>query len=543
MKHNNVNVIVFSLNTNLSDLILLINQCNNNHPFLCLSTLKLFDLEEDYILKAVQHEILFRCFADFLTDDEMSQCDLNAYEIEQKECLPNERRQSRYYELIKKEKNTLVLNNIRKRYKLLKKYLCARDLGIDELVWITADFIFSQGSFQIESADDINISKKGKSIFDITTFLKPIKSIIGSFKKIFKNIHIFKTKFGNFIFFGSFVRIKPYLKGVEIQKIPYNINIVLFAIIKVLFSTSPFSTINEKITDIKKIIIERHIINNKLSALLTTLHEYQDSFSSFATSIKMNLSVLQDGYLPENYSSKYLFYYSSVDNFFVWDRLSLQLFQNQKMKASICPFLHIQQLPLIEKQLYNIKTILVLTSGAGDWTALKNRSDEDQMVIAFTRVAEHFPDIQIIYRCHPIWTHPEHQGINSIARVERYFKEKGFMNIKVSEESNMLSNEFMKTHVLGFKQSSLDRDLQKADIIFGEHSFTMIEGAMKGKLFASVNLTKRRDFFLNYSKLGFHHLTSYDDIINFINELKCKPAKLLSQHNAAVCRYNSEWHR
>jgi hypothetical protein len=537
MSRESVNVIVFSLSTPLDKVILLINNCTTSQPCLCVSTHKLYDLEENKILNSVLRSVYFKCFADFLTDEEMSWCDYCAYEIENDK-LSEEKNLLKYYDYIKKEKNKLVFNNICKKYNLLDKYLCAQDLGIDEFVWLRAGFISSLEQGQTQVNVDYSLFKPKKFKNPLSLYLRYSKTFLNSFKKIF----LIKTSVGNYIFLGSVIRIRPYLEGVDIQELKYNFIDIILAAVKTIISTRPFKLLTDIEVEAKKIIIKRYIKQNNISKILTTIHEYDKHFNSIAESVKIELVALQDGYLPENYSSKYL-HYLAVDKFYVWDRLSLGLFENQKLKAEICPFLYISPLPSIEKDRYEIKTILVLTSGAGDWTALKNRSDEDQMVILFARIAEHFPDTQIIYRCHPLWAHPAHQGIDSIKRVDRYFDEKGIKNIRVSEESNTLAKQFMKTQILGFQQSSLDRDLDAADLIFGEHSFTMIDGARKGKLFASVNVTKRRDFFHNYTKLGFPHLTSYDDIIFFINELRSSPQRLLAHYNEAVYRYNNEWYR
>jgi hypothetical protein len=273
------------------------------------------------------------------------------------------------------------------------------------------------------------------------------------------------------------------------------------------------------------------------------MHEYQPGHSELAHNLKIDLVILQDGFLPENYTSRYLAYYIGVREFWVWDRLSLGLFENQGFKAEVCEFLSVPKLPEIERDQYPVRTIVVLTSGAGDWTALKNRSDEDQMVMAFVKVAEHFPDVQIIYRCHPLWAHPAHQGINSILRVKEYFRRRGLKNIMVSEESLTQSRRFMERGELGFPQSSLAKDLGRADLVFGEHSYTMIDAARQHTLFASVNLTRRRNFFESFTKLGFPHLTSTEEIISFIGQLQASPDHILQSYNKAIQCYNNQWWR
>ena len=60
--------------------------------------------------------------------------------------------------------------------------------------------------------------------------------------------------------------------------------------------------------------------------------------------------------------------------------------------------------------------------------------------------------------------------------------------------------------------------MKKADIVFGEHSVSMIDGAFKNIPFASVNLTDRRDFACGLTELGFPNCKNADDIVKVIQE-------------------------
>ena len=188
-------------------------------------------------------------------------------------------------------------------------------------------------------------------------------------------------------------------------------------------------------------------------------------------------------------------------------------------------------LPLFKKE---IQTILVATSGPGDWTAQKNRSDEDLMLEAFVEIARRFPDIDIIYRCHPTWIHPEHNGVNSIKRVEEYLNNTGLKNIHLSSN---IPTEKLGDFKLSFPRSSLEEDLKKADIVFGEHSVSMLDGGFKQLPFASVNLTNRRNLFCGISDMGFPHCTSVDDIENVIKSYGTEKFKEL--YSEAVKKYNT----
>ena len=90
--------------------------------------------------------------------------------------------------------------------------------------------------------------------------------------------------------------------------------------------------------------------------------------------------------------------------------------------------------------------------------------------------------------------------------------------------------------VLSFPRSSLEEDLKQADIVFGEHSVAMIDGAFKNIPFASVNLTTRRDLFCGLTEMGFTSCNSADDIVKLIHEITT--AEYQEKYLQAVKNYN-----
>ena len=88
MKHSEINVAVFTQTTDLSNIVAILRDSSSTHPFLLLSSHKLFEHERDRIIQYTKQRIQFACFADFLTDEEMDWCDTHAYEQECKESGP-----------------------------------------------------------------------------------------------------------------------------------------------------------------------------------------------------------------------------------------------------------------------------------------------------------------------------------------------------------------------------------------------------------------------------------------------------------------------
>ena len=209
----------------------------------------------------------------------------------------------------------------------------------------------------------------------------------------------------------------------------------------------------------------------------------------------------------------------------------MQVFRNQNIPVELLPFR--KKLYMPEPKFSPIHSVLCVASGAGDWTAMKNRSDEDMMIMAFVEIAKSYPAIRFVYRCHPTWIHPEHQGVNSINRVAEYFN---WLNLPNLVLSGNIPTANLDSFQLSFSRNSLEEDLKEADIVFGEHSVSMIDAAFLGIPFASVNMTGRRDFFCGMTDMGFPHCESLDEIEDVLNSIT--DPKFIEKYTEAVKRYN-----
>ena len=263
---------------------------------------------------------------------------------------------------------------------------------------------------------------------------------------------------------------------------------------------------------------------------LTTLHEAGKV--RIPDNKDYDVRYIQDGYLPPNYSSLYMRFKPGNVSYYAWDIMSKEAFDNSGVDVEIMPFRKVLELPEIKKK-EKVRRILVSTSGPGDWTAQKNRSDEDFAIECFVEFAKRNPEIQIIYRCHPTWVHPEHNGVNSIERIKEYIKYTGVNNLFISEN---IPKEDLSSFVLSFERSSLDQDLEQVDLVMGEHSVSMIDGGLKGIPFASYNFTKRRNLFEGITRFGFPHCESVDDMQKLIDEYGTED--FVQKYNVAIGKYN-----
>ena len=280
---------------------------------------------------------------------------------------------------------------------------------------------------------------------------------------------------------------------------------------------------------IKSIINQFGVCWPSKTVHISTLHE---GYNAIPDKKNLNVKLIQDGYLPPNYSSKYLKFYGRHTEFYTWDHIGRDTFLFHGLPNRIIPFRKKLYLPSPTYPQV-IKKVLCVASGAGDWTAIKNRSDEDKMVFAFGRIAAMHPEIEFVYRCHPVWIQPLHQGVNSINRVIDYFDYLHLPNLRVS--SNLPLDD-AREGVLSFKRSSFEEDLKDVDIVFGEHSISMLDAAFKGILFCSCNVTGHRNFFKSITDIGFPHCETVEEIDHLLKVVKS--VEFEESYESAVKSYN-----
>lgn len=522
------NAIIFSQNSSTSRVIKYASELQSKLPLVLLSTHRLFPTEQDEIAQKLKNPT-FITFEDLLSDKEMANIDTISYKQEQQQ--PGRSSLSRYYKLIKINKNLTVRNNLSGLYNLKQGYILNNDLGIHAKSWAT-DSNFKCSFPKIRPA-----TKSQTSLPDLFQLIaKP-------------ELWLLEDQNNNrYMFVGSISRIKSKLTPSSVVCNLFTqpgvfIHIVssfLRFIPKWLFIKFKQGKQNLTLSSLWKAELNWIGAKYQVNHLATSIHEYSN-INSIIKNIMINEGyvVFQDGYLPDNYTSKYLNYHPGVKKFIVWDKLSSSLVKRNKLDHEISTIFHRQR--ILKSVINNIplKRIIIATSGAGDWTALKNRSDDDKLILAIVKVAKHFPNIDFIYRAHPFWTRDTHTGVNSLNRLSKYLIDSNITNIRISSQSLKYSQE---THNLHIPASSFSQDIKEADLVLGEHSIAMIDAAAEGKIFASVNLSNRRDLFESFSKLGFTNLTSRNEIIQYIQKLCNKKTSqpILRRHNRAVIKYNNQ---
>ncbi len=462
-----------------------------------LTTQSLFE-NEIKLLKSIFNNVKFMCFADFLTDADMESFDVKAFK-------GNTDDHSKYVDDIRKRKNEFIAAKILKNSENFNGFLFSQDndLGIHDQTWIDNGFVKGHGEYYDSDAlITLRFRKKLKKIRMINFIYQKYKNILKKDALVPEYVHVYEENGFKYILIG------------KTHRIAYRLNV------NFIQSDEECQKLNDR----------KYYTSDK-AQYLTAWHEH------FKCEIPDNpdydVRWIQDGYLPANYAD--FTYHFKPDNvtYDVWDVMGSELFRNKGLPYDMIPFRKKMYLP-VPKFVDNLRVILVATSGTGDWTALKNRSDDDLLVKAFADVAREFPDITIIYRCHPDWILPTNVGINSINRVREYFDYLGLSNLVLSSNiPNAINN---NNYTLTFPRNSLREDLKKSDLVFGEHSISMVDGGFEGIPFCSVNLSNRRNLFQSMNDLGFPVCNSAEEIKEVIRTYNTPLFQ--EKYKQAVSNYN-----
>lgn len=488
-------IVIFSQNLKLESLRHLMKEIIVEDGVCFLTTHFLFENERVF-LREIFVNCEFKTFADFLTDSEMSLCDTQAYSSNEMDYLD-------YLSKLKHKKNEIVAGKILSEHHPKYKYILSSDLGIDGQVWKEIGFNYLEAEYYYN--ETTNVKYHVRKILFSSRIIKKLYNKIKSrnVQHIPEEVHVGFFEGHKYVFLG------------KLSRIGYRLDI-------------DFKTSEEECEKLNRGEFE----TKETCTYMTTWHEHGKC--NVPDNQKYDVRWAQDGYLPPNYSHKDYFFKPDNVKYYCWDILGTELFKNQGLPYEIIPFRKKLYLPE-PKFPVKVKNVLIVASGSGDWTALKNRSDDDIMVDAFVQMARRFPNIHFTYRCHPTWVHPQNVGVNAINRVHDYFKWLNLPNLTLSSNIPPMFESTGK-YKLSFSRTSLEEDLKQADFVIGEHSISMIDAAFKNIPFFSVNITNRRSFFVGIEGLGFPNCSSLDEIENMIKSIDTMEFK--NKFIAAIENYN-----
>jgi hypothetical protein len=256
--------------------------------------------------------------------------------------------------------------------------------------------------------------------------------------------------------------------------------------------------------------------------LCTTVHQYDPALAKAPGGVL----VFVDGYHPSNYPRSYLDGFGANDVFAVRTMYDERWFQNFGRQTVKPP-------PFVEREFFEtctttqIARVLVALNHAGDWTALINRSDTDDLVVWTTEIARRLPDVTFRIRMHPTMDHPAHEGLRASQRLDHFVRAAECTNVHTSRES-------------------LEADVAWCDACVSEYSQVLLDTFRLGKLGVAVNLTARRSFMQDYADAGFFHLSGATEANRLFPLIVEDPGSARTRQNRAVDHYNTrlaEWLR
>lgn len=490
------NIVVITQNVKLESLSKLQQYIKEDSKTLLFSTQHIFENEAPIIEKALKSKCKFVSFGDFMNDKDYEACDIAAYDAS----YPNS---GLYFNELKRLKNRILVTRLLEQYPCENKLLICDDLGLEEDDWIP--FGFKKVGCEYYYNHKAPIESRLK------LYARKTKSLYTLIRNFYRTPIWYANIYGqDYFFYGSMNRI-AYRLNAKFEKCSKKENLrYIYTFFRNLFF---------------------HSIPQSDTIHLSTLHE--SGAWRFPDNPHFKLKLIQDGYLPPNYSSKYLRYYGSNTEFYTWDIEGGRTFEMHMLPHRVLPFRKKLYLPM---PFYpnTVKKVLCVASGAGDWTAVKSRTDEDKMLQVFGQVAKRYPEIEFVYRCHPVWINPDFQGVNSINRAAEYINWLNLPNLRISANIPN-ANEGGKFR-LSYKRSSFEEDLEGVDLVFGEHSISQIDAAFKSILFGSVNVTGRRDLFSGITEMGFPHCESYEEIVDLIE--KVPTVEFKQSYDKAIKNYN-----
>ena len=113
------------------------------------------------------------------------------------------------------------------------------------------------------------------------------------------------------------------------------------------------------------------------------------------------------------------------------------------------------------------------------------------------------------------------------------------MNIEISDNYLKKASNFQKENHenVSFISKSIEDEIKSADIVLGDHSEALLNAAQQEKIIGSVSLARRKEFFYDYTFLGFPLMRSVDDIAKFIDQVE-NDTNFCTSYNKIIEKFN-----
>ena len=342
--------------------------------------------------------------------------------------------------------------------------------------------------------------------------MKKLKLIFDLIVNVMNNVSKNNKKF-NIVIFLTFKNI--YLFHNYHKRVPFN---------------GKYLKINLFTNNVDKLIsLLLSLLGNRLR-LSTSIHMYNYDLQFFERFIKEkktnNIYVFSDGYIPVNYSIFYyklLFgvYFSNI-KYCYRDHFDFKFCLLNKIEKHKSNIVNINDSFNFIKLKKETKLITLILNHAGDWTSTINRSDTDEIIIMFSKLAQQFPNILFSIRLHPTMNNEYHDGINSKIRIESYI--------------NYINTTYRTS--IKISNSSLEKDIKVSDLLITEYSNVYFEALKLNTPSLIYNPTNRISFMQELESFGFEILYDINQISNKINQFYLNKFEFYKNINKSIIIFN-----
>jgi hypothetical protein len=237
--------------------------------------------------------------------------------------------------------------------------------------------------------------------------------------------------------------------------------------------------------------------------------------------------LIVDSYIPPNYSYSYHDMYNSNIIFNVLENFNkifyLKNYLNVKNTFSfLTPNYHLF-VPKKTAFLCEYKfTVVVLLQSSSEWTSLVNRSDSINLVNYFIKLSKKYNQIKFVIRPHPSMNIYLHDGESSITRIATCLEEINLPNIVISK-------------------NSFEIDILEGDLFITDYSSSIFSLIKFNKLWVSLNLSSRRNFFDYFKKFNFFIFNTSIDFESFFDLFISNFKRVEFTYNEALQKFKNNF--
>ena len=255
--------------------------------------------------------------------------------------------------------------------------------------------------------------------------------------------------------------------------------------------------------------------------LAAPIHSSNNLLAMYPFVSRKNMAIIQDAFRPTSYPPYYYACSYKDCKIIPSDRVNYTLFES----AHLAPYSYHNFLvpkPLLAKQnssISQVNTICLSLNHSGPWSTLISRCDTDYLIDVFADLAAKYSSKTFIIRLHPNSDDMLAEGNNWKKRIKNFLKNRQLNNLTLSEVN-------------------LEKDWERCDLFLTEYSLSAIDALQFGKLVLFLNLTKRRSFMIDFTKLGFTEVMTIPELHQEFEKFLTETVSVYTKLKKSAEKYN-----